>query len=307
VTEVGELVRVDEERLHRYADEMAAGPTGDGGFELPAAPAAWLAGAPEDRAGLILALDAINYGSGWHPVLRKRPGLSGARTIAAGFTDWWVSRDGARPQELVDLGVRRLADLLGQDVEGPAGELMGLFATGLADLGAWVRDSFGGEWSAVVSDAQGSAARLAGMLAALPQWDDRAAHPRAGEVALYKRAQIAGADLALAEVARFDDLHRLTLMADNLVPHVLRLDGVLVVDPDVVARIDRSELLTPGSPAEVELRAVAVDAVERLAALVSESRAAPTTPAELDRRLWWRGRLPRYKASPRHRARCTWY
>ena len=38
----------------------------------------------------------------------------------------------------------------------------------------------------------------------------------------YKRAQIVASDLALAGVAEFDDLDRLTIFADNLVPHVLR-------------------------------------------------------------------------------------
>ena len=35
--------------------------------------------------------------------------------------------------------------------------------------------------------------------------------------------------------------HRLTLFADNLVPHVLRIDGVLVFDPDLVQRIDAGD------------------------------------------------------------------
>ena len=98
-------------------------------------------------------------------------------------------------------------------------------------------------------------------LAGLPHWDDRGRHPATGgEVWFYKRAQLAAADLALAGLARFADLDRLTLMADNLVPHVLRLDGVLRVEPGLVERIERGELLTAGEPEEVELRAVAVTA-----------------------------------------------
>ena len=54
-----------------------------------------------------------------------------------------------------------------------------------------------------------------------------------------KRAQIAAADLHRAGVADFADLDRLTMFADNLVPHVLRLDGVLRFDPALVARIER--------------------------------------------------------------------
>ena len=43
----------------------------------------------------------------------------------------------------------------------------------------------------------------------------------------FKRAQIAANDLVLAGVAEFADIDRLTVFADNLLPHVLRLDGVL--------------------------------------------------------------------------------
>ena len=42
-------------------------------------------------------------------------------------------------------------------------------------------------------------------------------------------------DLALAGIVRFRDLDRLTIFADNLVPHVLRCDGVLVYDPRLAA------------------------------------------------------------------------
>ena len=38
-------------------------------------------------------MDAINFGSGWFPTLRKRAGLSGYNTIAAALSDRF--RDGA--------------------------------------------------------------------------------------------------------------------------------------------------------------------------------------------------------------------
>jgi hypothetical protein len=121
-------------------------------------------------------------------------------------------------------------------------------------------------------------------------------------VPFFKRAQIAAADLALAGIAPARDLGALTLFADNLVPHVLRLDGVLEVDPALTARIDAGELLEHGSPEEVELRACALDAVERLVATHGS-----TTAAAVDNTLWHRGGGPRYKAVPRHRARTTAY
>ena len=119
---------------------------------------------------------------------------------------------------------------------------------------------------------------------------------------LFKRAQIAAADLALAGIAPADDLHRLTLFADNLVPHVLRLDGVLEFEPALVARIEAEELLEHDSPQEIEVRACALHAVELLVA--AHGTASATV---VDNVLWHRGGEPRYKARPRHRARCTQY
>jgi hypothetical protein len=118
-----------------------------------------------------------------------------------------------------------------------------------------------------------------------------------------KRAQIAAADLHRARAVEFDDLGRLTMFADNLVPHVLRLDRILWFEPELVARIDRGELIEHGSPEEVEIRACAVHAVELLVAASSSGVSA----AQIDRILWTRGQAPEYKALPRHRSRSTAY
>jgi hypothetical protein len=116
----------------------------------------------------------------------------------------------------------------------------------------------------------------------------------------YKRAQIAAADLALAGVARFGDLDRLTIFADNLVPHVLRCEGVLRYDAALAAHIDAGRLLPAGAQ-EREIRACAVHACELLAARLG------TTAHELDNALWSRGQAPEFKALPRHRTRSVYY
>ena len=147
--------------------------------------------------------------------------------------------------------------MLGQE---PGHELMALYARALNDLGAFL-----GERSAleVIADASGSAERLAELLAGgMPLFDDRG---------FYKRAQITANDLALAGVAEFDDIDRLTIFADNLVPHVLRVDGVLRYEESLAARIDAGELLLPGRE-EREIRACAVHACELIAG--SPGRAA---------------------------------
>jgi Queuosine salvage protein len=120
------------------------------------------------------------------------------------------------------------------------------------------------------------------------------------DVGFYKRAQIAASDLALAGVAAFDDLDDLTIFADNLVPHVLRCEGVLVYEDGLAAHIDAGRLLRPG-PQEREIRGCAVHACAQIAQRTGMSE------RDLDNALWYRGQLPEYKARPRHRCRTVYY
>ncbi len=246
----------------------------------------YLEGSREDVAAYLLTLDAINFGSGWFPTLRKRPGASGYYTVAWALADRFRAERPWSNAELRELPARDVARVLGQE---PEHELMGLYARALNDLGRWL-----GERSVLdaIGEAGGSAERLAESLAdGMPFFDDRG---------FWKRAQIAPNDLALAGVAEFDDLDRLTIFADNLVPHVLRVDGVLVYDEQLAARIDGGALLDEGDE-EREIRACAVHACE----LIAERLGVP--PRVLDTWLWNRGQEPRYKAIPRHRCRTVYY
>jgi hypothetical protein len=230
----------------------------------------------------VLQLDAINFGSGWFPTLRKPPGLSGYRTIATAFGDHgpWTNA------ELRGLDAAAVAGVLGQEAGHP---LMRLYAQALRDVGRFLGDRTALD---LVGEANGSAERLAELLArGMRFFDDRG---------FYKRAQIVPSDLALAGAAEFHDLDRLTIFADNLVPHVLRVDGVLRYDPELAAHIDAGELLPQGA-AEREIRACALHACEQLA----ERMGVP--PRVLDIRLWNRGQAPEYKAVPRHRTRSVYY
>ena len=92
----------------------------------------------------------------------------------------------------------------------------------------------------------------------------------------YKRAQIVPTTSRSPASRRFGDLDRLTIFADNLVPHVLRCDGVLVYDAAPGRAHRRRRLLRPG-PQEREIRACAVHACELSAARlgVTERDARP--------------------------------
>ena len=241
-----------------------------------------LDGDRETVARGLLTLDTINFGSGWFPTLRKDPGRSGYATIARAVKEHgpWSN------EELREMTAAALAGVLTQPADH---ELMALYAQALRTFGRWL-----GERSVLeaIAGAGGSAEVFAAALAAgMPMFDDRG---------FYKRAQIAPANLALAGVATFGDLDRLTIFADNLVPHVLRCDGILVYDERLAAHIDAGRELRPG-PQEHEIRACAVHACELLAARLS------VPPRILDNWLWNRGQAPGYKARPRHRCRCVFY
>jgi hypothetical protein len=250
----------------------------------------------EERAAAVLTLDAINFGSGWFPTLRKRDGLSGYNTIAAA----WREQPIPTADALAGIESGTVGRMLGQD---PGHELMGLYAASLRDLGARVAAEHDGSFAALAA----STPSAVGLARRLGTWACFADTSRYGdlEISFLKRAQIAAADLARAGVTHPADLDRLTMFADNLVPHVLRLDGVLRFAPDLVTRIDRGELIEHGSTEEVEIRACAVHAVELIVAAGEATR--PATAAEVDQHLWQRGQQPLYKASPRHRSRCTAY
>jgi hypothetical protein len=279
-------VRIVSEAIEPYAAGLPA--------DSPPAPDLAPGEPDEHRAAFQLTLNAINFGSGWFPTLRKRPGMSGFRTVEAGLR----ARGPWTAEELAGIGVEEVAAALGQDA---GHELMGLFETALRELGARIRDEHGGSFLALAR-SRDTAEDLATVLAGWPTWHDVSPYGDL-EVPFFKRAQIAAADLALAGLSPGRDLHELTLFADNLVPHVLRLDGVLELDEALVARIDAEELIEHDSPEEVEIRACALHAVELLVAAHPE----PTTATALDNRLWHRGAGPRYKAHPRHRARTTAY
>jgi Potential Queuosine, Q, salvage protein family len=291
------VVRVVPERILEYARQLEGieDRTGSARVRSSISPMQ-----REKDAAYWLTLGAINFGSGWFPTLRKRAEKTGYRTIAAGIRRRFDEEGRWTAAQLTSLTQAELAGWLDQD---PDHELVTLMTQSLQDLGANVRRLYGGSFAAVVDSANNSAIRLVETLATWRSFAD-VSHYDGRAIPFLKRAQIAAADLDRAGVAKFSDLERLTMFADNLVPHVLRLDGILWFDPELVARIEREELIEHGSPEEVEIRACAVHAVELLAAAASNRG---TNAAQIDEILWNRGQAPQYKAVPRPRSRSTAY
>jgi hypothetical protein len=264
----------------------------------------------DDTAAFFLTLDTINFGSGYFPLLRKRPGMSGYFTVAHSLNDFYKNRGPLTAEELTHLTIEDCTRIFAQDPDNKAiAELMQLFTTALNDLGHYLLESFDGSYIALIEAAGSSAERLVQLLMKMPFFNDVALYDNL-KVPFHKRAQLTAADLSTAfqgqGLGSFNDLDTLTIFADNLVPHVLRVDNVLFYEEALSARIDAGELVPSGSAEEIEIRACAVHAVE-LIKEESNRIGYDVKSLELDYLLWNKGQQPYYKAKPRHRTRTVFY
>ncbi len=234
----------------------------------------YLEGSREDVARYVFILDAINFGSGYFGELSTTTDAITERLTAhARAHGPWTAT------ELQRIDTPTVADTLGLE---PGHRLTQLYAEALNQLGVWLPDNAVGD----------TADDLARRLTQMPFFADHG---------FYKRAQITANDLQLAGVADFPDVDRLTIFADNLVPHVLRLDGVLIYDDTLAHAVDHQQELPAGGELERELRATAVHACERLA------ERAGVPPRTLDNWLWNRGQHRPYSERPAHVTKTVFY
>src|SRR5215469_2518960 len=247
VTERAQFVGINHDRIEGYASSLAT----DKLVRPKLDTNAHYLGHGEATAIFVLVLDTINFGSGYFPHLAKRAGQSGYFTIASGLKNRFEERGPFTPVELARLSRSECAQMLGQDLAyQPIVELVELLTSALRQLGWFLINNYGASFAAMLGAAAGSAETLVQTLERMIFFRD--VENYAGtEVPFYKRAQLTAADLALAcdgeGYGRFHDLDHLTIFADNLVPHVLRVDKVLTYDERLARRIEAGELIPPGS------------------------------------------------------------
>ncbi len=306
VSEQARYVHVVQSGLADYAaslpDEVDMPQTLDPDF--------YFFGDDEQTAAYLVTLNAVNFGSGYFPCVQKRPGMSGFFTMASGLKEQFDVQGSLTDKELRSMTKERCGIIFKQNLDHEARrELMSLFAESLRDLGQLLNEKYDGSFSVMIRAAEHSAEKLLRLLSEMKFFRDQATY-KGYEVPFYKRAQITAADLAMAfngeGLGGFYDLDELTIFADNLVPHVLRIDGILLYEQGLLEKIEREELIPAGSEEEIEIRASGLHAVE----LLSEQRkkmGRPVPPRKLDYFLWYRGQDPDYKMHPRHRCRCVYY
>ena len=185
------------------------------------------------------------------------------------------------------------------------------------EVGRVLLENYDGQFANVITAAQGDAVALAlSIVANFPSFDDAAEWRMPDgmgtpvQVRFFKRAQILVADIASAFDGQgwgaFTNLGDLTAFADYKVPQLLRRLGILDYAPDLAARIDRLELIPPGSPDEIAIRAATIWGVEWLRRALA-ARGMLVTPAAIDYRLWLAGQQSHAQDRPYHRTRTIYY
>ncbi len=266
---------------------------------------------PETMLVYFLVLDCINFGSGWFNKLDLEPGTSnGYFTIASRLKKDFFQRGCYSTQFLQKISTDDCCRIFGQSPANPAAlELMKLFSTALNAFGQLLKSDFSGNCQRLIAAADRSAEALAKILMRMPFYRDCFFYEGA-EVYLLKRAQITASDLHIAfhgrDFGRFDDVEELTIFADNLVPHVLKVDGIIRCSTAMETAIAAGHELPSGSDEEVELRACGLHAVELLRQEYA-SRGIKVSSQGLDYLLWNRGLDAKYRGLPTHVTRCVYY
>lgn len=228
----------------------------------------------ESLAAYILILEAVNFGSGFEESLVAEgwPRIDNSLyyTISTALKASFDTYGPWNTEVLRRLSVDDVHAIFMLPKARMGQALASLFTSSLNELGVFIDEEFNGRFMGLVEDSDGRASRLVMQLGQLSGFHD--VHNYHGrDIPIFKRAQIAAADLnlAFARIGRplFGDIDRLTIFADNALPLVLRLDGVLDIAPDLARRIDTGAFIPSGSEEEIELRCCAAEAVERLAAI----------------------------------------
>jgi hypothetical protein len=268
----------------------------------------------EKTVAYFLVLDSINFcfwpASGkerWEIEYRNET-LSGYIAMAAALKQ--ATEDGVpitRAGYLAEMSLDQLTNILrGRGTL----QLLEQRLQILQEVGRVLLEKYDGAASALVEASSGSAVGVVTLLGEhFESFRDEAIY-RGRRVYFYKRAQIFVADLHGAFEGKrwghFKDINMLTAFADYKVPQVLRHFGILRYSTELEQRIDRGGFLEAGSPAEVEIRANTIWAVE-LIRQAFEKVGNYLNAFEIDWFLWNMGQRSESRKKPYHKTVTIYY
>ena len=260
-----------------------------------------IANSPATTMAYVLALDSINFGSGVF-IPAQKAGLELEYSVVAKALkakmakgEWtditsWKSISATDCHEVFQLYAGKSPEV---------DWLMTEFSRHLQMTAACVEKDFRSADGILITDGQA----LLEIVSKWPHFRDETTY-QDKQVGIFKRAQILVADLALALPDKKFTGVDLTCFADNMVPHVLRTDGIITYSQALAERIDAGLEIQSGSPEEVELRCAAIHTVSLMQQALADDN---ITDVNLDHMLWHRGYLPGFSGFRPHRTITTNY
>ncbi|MEW5718096.1 MAG: queuosine salvage family protein [Chloroflexota bacterium] len=307
VVERARCVKIDHDAIERAADALA---------ERRVEPPAWnyayhFFDGTERTVNYLFLLDALNFcfwgKPKWGITYRGRK-LDGYWALAAA-----LKRAIEKHPHLADaetwarISPQELAAMLRGNTTIP------LFTErwrNARELGAILREHWGGSAATFVADAQRDAPRLVQMLADnFASFNDIAVYDNR-EVRFFKRAQILVCDLWGAFGGKawgaFDHIETLTAFADYKLPQILRAWEIVQYAPSLARKVDAQIELAAGSPEEIEIRAATLWAVEFLRDALAR-RGRKLWSVQVDWILWEASQARFEGMKPYHRVRTIYY
>jgi hypothetical protein len=268
-------------------------------------------GDKESTIAYVLTLESVNFGSGYKPHLMEEGwefiDHSLYYTMASRLKRRFQEQEPFTPLALSHITLDECCTVFGFDKAKPySRQLAELFVLSMQELGRAILDNYDNSFTTFVEDSRGSAERLVRNLSHLSRFNDM--HTYHGfSIPFLKRAQLAAAVLdieyeRLGEPHLFNDLNRLTIFADNDVPHAFHIDGLLEYSDNLRCRIAQKQEIPSGSDEEIEIRACAGHIAELLA------KEKNMKPSDIDFILWHcSADDPKYRETPSHRTLSRFY
>jgi hypothetical protein len=304
VAKRSKFVKINYDYLDKYSDELPSD------YDSILDEDHHFVGNVEETASYIISLECVNFGSGYKPEIVSEGSRLLENSIYFNMSTKlkaYYEENGALTAEQLSLiKPKQCADIFGLNVNGKySQELATLFSQSMREMGHKIIRDFGGSFNNFILSADGSAEQFVNNLVSLSFFNDEHAY-KGLKVVFYKRAQHLAGSINLAYkrlgLDGFNDISKLTMFADNAVPHVLHIDGVLEYSQELKDHLASGKRLRSGSQKEIEIRGCAGYAVEQIADIKR------VNPVDLDYVLWHRKTQDKiYKSLPPHRTHTIFY
>lgn len=309
VVENSSFVSINEEKIPEYSEFIFNDYSKHLKHDIFSPDIHYISSNMEDTLLYIFALDSINFGSGYFEKAKSEYGINlnyyyVAKALKAAFEKQLLNT----PEKLLTHNINELFNIFGfsRGKYEAIDKMINAFSNMLKLTSNKIIEDYKGSVLNFIEDENYSAVKIADTLSEMQSFND-CSNYKGRDIYFLKRAQILPADIDLVYKDLLKDVDKLTIFADNKVPHTFHCDNILIYSEDLQSKIDRKEVFKFGSEEEVEMRAASIHATE-LMKLQLLSKGITARSVDIDRLLWHRSTDETFfKSKLCHRTETTAY